>query len=231
MQSGAAVKSQHTQKVSIVLIEDHDLVRYAIKRLLEGSGQFTVVAEASDGEAALALIKNHRPDLVLLDIALPGRNGLEVLREAASCATGTRIVLLTMYEDPIKIQQALTSGAAGYVLKSCPPDLFTNSLLKVHQGEIAVPKQFEYLLSQRDKNGPLTGHSSKLLDPLGKLSKREREVFYLLADGQPNRVIAKRLLISPRTVETHRARVIKKLGFSSTADLVRYAIRHSLLSA
>lgn len=224
MQSSTAVKSAAEQSpLSLIITEDHDLVRYALKRVIEEHPQYKVVGEARDVDSTLKLIEQKQPDLVLVDIGLPGKSGLEVLFHIKKNSWKTKVAFLTMYEDPHKVRQAMASGAVGYILKSIPHADFFVALEKIRSGDIALPTQFSSLIQ------PAT--PPKAEDPLFKLSKRERQVFFLLADGQPNRVIAKQLLISPRTVETHRARVIKKLGFSSTADLVRYAIRNNLLSA
>ncbi|MBX7144357.1 MAG: response regulator transcription factor [Oligoflexia bacterium] len=227
MQASSALKSQSQQSpLSIVITEDHDLVRHALRKVIEESQQYKVVGEARDVDSTLKLIESKQPDLVLVDIGLPGKSGLEVLFHIKRNNLNCKVAFLTMYEDPQKVQQALSSGAVGYILKSAPYSDFLSALEKIRSGNIAIPQQFSSMVQAVD-----TDQKSSKDDPLHKLSKPERQVFFLLADGQPNRIIAKQLLISPRTVETHRARVIKKLGFSSTADLVRYAIRNNLLNA
>ncbi|MCB0333260.1 MAG: response regulator transcription factor, partial [Bdellovibrionales bacterium] len=130
------------------------------------------------------------------------------------------------------VLQAFAAGAQAYLFKNSSPDEFLSALKAMENGEFYLPNQLGDLSSEiQELAGSSNSHGKlDLHDPLSQLSKREREVFYLLADGMPNRVIAKKLYISPRTVETHRARVIKKLGFSSTADLIRYALRNNLLT-
>jgi DNA-binding NarL/FixJ family response regulator len=217
-------------QATVVLTEDHDIVRYAVRALLEKSGHYRIVGEAENAETTLELLEKHRPELAVLDLGLPGRSGLETIYQIKERGLPTRVVVFTMYDDPAKIKQALAAGAAGYILKSSSPEVLLEELGRIMRGEVVLPKRYENL---RNEIGwtPATGEKPATEgDPLEKLSKREREVFFLLADGLPNRVIAKKLFISPRTVETHRARVIKKLGFSSTADLIRYAIRHNLLT-
>lgn len=206
--------------VKVLLIEDHDLVRYTLRRYLESSGRYCVVAEAHDVDSALALTSNLAPDLSIVDIGLPGKNGLEYVAQARKLLPNLRVVCLSMYEESQKVHSALELGAAGYISKSSPPELFLASLSRILGGETVTPNFYT-----------VSAPPAPPVDPLHKLSRREREIFLLLADGDPNRVIAKKLSISPRTVETHRARVIKKLGFNSTTDLVRFAIRHHLLTA
>lgn len=217
-------------QTTVVLTEDHDIVRYAVRALLEQSGRYRVVGEAENAEKSLELLEKLRPEIVLLDIGLPGRSGLESIYQIKERGLATKIVVFTMYDDPAKMKQALAAGAVGYLLKSSPPENLLQELERVLRGEVVLPKRYEHLKNEVTWS-PTSGEKPPGEgDPLDKLSKREREVFFLLADGLPNRVIAKKLFISPRTVETHRARVIKKLGFNSTADLIRYAIRHNLLT-
>ena len=137
-----------------------------------------------------------------------------------------------MFEDEATVRQSIAAGAEAYLLKDSSPEEFLNALQAIENNKIYLPQKFSHLYEELQElaNTSPSKISGELHDPLSILSKREREVFYLLANGLPNRIIAKKLFISPRTVETHRARVIKKLGFASTADLIRYAIRNNLLT-
>lgn len=217
-------------QATVVLAEDHDIVRYAVKALLEKSGHYRVVGEAENAESTIDVLDKAHPDLIILDIGLPGRSGLETIYQIKERGHPTKIVVFTMYDDPAKMKQALAAGAVGYILKSSSPEVLLQELERVMQGETVLPQRYEHLKNEVNWAPGTPEKTAQEGDPLDKLSKREREVFFLLADGLPNRVIAKKLFISPRTVETHRARVIKKLGFNSTADLIRYAIRHNLLT-
>jgi two-component system nitrate/nitrite response regulator NarL len=222
MQNASYTNLPHAaaKPVKVILIEDHDLIRYTLRRYLESSGRYSVVAEAHNVDSALTLTKELIPDLSIVDIGLPGKNGFEYVAQAKKLLPDLRVVCLSMYEENQKVHSALELGAVGYISKSSPPELFLASLSRILGGETVIPNFHT-----------VSENLSKATDPLHKLSRREREIFLLLADGDPNRVIAKKLSISPRTVETHRARVIKKLGFNSTTDLVRFAIRHHLLTA
>jgi len=227
------VETHPESNPSVVLADDHALMRHALKSILDRSNAFNVVAEAENAEKALELVQLHKPQFLVLDLGLPGRSGLEVIYELSQKQSKTTVIVVSMYEEETTIRQAISAGARGYLPKNSPPELLLSALKTVAQGKIFVPEHYNHILEELESMVQADGKVStrKALDPLSKLSKREREIFYLLADGSPNRVIAKKLFISPRTVETHRARIIKKLGFDSTADLIRYAIRNNLLKS
>lgn len=213
-------------EVKVLLADDHSIVRHAIRTIIETVKGYNIVGEAENADRTIQLVQELKPDLLILDLGLPGKSGLEAIYELKQHQSPVKIIVLTMYEEEEKVRQALAAGASAYLLKNSSSREFLDALDAVRRGEIFLSKRFEHL---KDTVGtdrlPDTSN-----DPLHKLSQREREVFYMLADGMPNRVIAKKLFISSRTVETHRARVIKKLGFNSTADLIRFAIRNNLLS-
>lgn len=215
--------------VKVVLSDDHQIVRHAIRSIFDSFDGVKVVGEAGDAGDTLKLVSEMRPDLLVLDIGLPKRSGIDVLHEIRRQNLPTKVMVLSMYEDDDKVKQALSGGACSYVTKTASPAELRTALDTVRSGKIYLSKQFQHIDPQGlAKNSQASDESSES-DPLEKLSPREREMFFLLAEGLPNRVIAKRLFISPRTVETHRARVIKKLGFHSNADLIRYAIKHGLV--
>ncbi|RMG41417.1 MAG: DNA-binding response regulator [Candidatus Dadabacteria bacterium] len=215
---------------SVIVADDHGIIRHALKDVLGDDSSYVVVGEAADSEQATQLVLQKKPDLLILDLGLPGKSGIEVLYELKREEVATKVLVLTMYDDEPKVRHALAAGADGYTIKNISPEEMLTALDTIRKGEIYLHPRFEYLRAEIDKIRKKAA-ADKFADPLQRLSRREREVFYMLADGMPNRVIAKKLFISPRTVETHRARVIKKLGFHSTTDLVRYAIRHDLMCA
>lgn len=223
---------EHKESVRVVLADDHIIVRHAIRTILKADPKYSVIAECSEADDAINKVLELKPDLLILDLGLPGKSGVEAIFELSQSDTQTKTVVLTMFDDETKVRQSFTAGARGYILKDTSPEQFLSGLDTVLKGGIFLSDSLvkmhgepRTIIESDDSNA-----ENPDMDPLGKLSKREREVFYLLADGMPNRVIAKKLFISPRTVETHRARVIKKLGFNSTADLIRYAIRNNLLT-
>lgn len=219
-----------TPRLSVLVADDHTLVRHGIKTILDGADRYEVVGEARDADETMELLASLKPDILLLDIGLPSKSGIEVIYELREKQIPITIVVLTMHENEIMAKQALSAGAMAYILKDFTPEGLLQTIDKAVDGERVVPPQFQHIIEEIERKGPSISGNGSEADPLSKLSRREREVFFLLADGMPNRTIAKKLFISPRTVETHRARVIKKLGFKSTADLIRYAIKNNLLT-
>lgn len=219
--------SPSTGTVKVVLADDHHLVRHAIKSIINSFEGVTVVGEAEDATSALKVVNETNPDLLILDIGLPSRSGLDVLYEIKRRGLPTKVMMLSMYDDEQRVKQAIAGGAFSYVAKNSSPSELLAAIRSASCGQFYLSKQFQHI------DPKLLGDSAEKTeskqDPLDLLSPREREMFFLLAEGLPNRIIAKRLFISPRTVETHRARVIKKLGFKSNADLIRYAIKHGLV--
>ena len=213
----------------ILLVDDHTIVRHAVRTILDASGRYQVIGEAGTADEAIETARNGKPQFVLVDLGLPGKSGIEFIFELHQEGSAARILILTMHEDEARVRQAFDAGARGYLLKSSSSAELLEALDTVADGGIYLAPRFAHLKGEvlaREAKGPPTSPT----DPLGLLSRREREVFYLLADGMPNRLIARKLFISPRTVETHRARVIRKLGFQSTAELIRFAIRNNLLT-
>ena len=215
-----------SRRIRILLADDHTLVRAGIRALLETVDGVEVVAEADDGHAALDLIEKHHPDVALLDISMPGLNGLEVIRRAATESPRTRLIVLSMHADATFVRQALSAGAAGYLLKG-------GSVMELPLALEAVMKGDTYLtakISAHIVEGFLQGDKSAR-DPLAALTPRQREILQLLVEGRSNREIAQLLDLSVKTVETHRARLMDALDIRDLPGLIRYAIRHGLISA
>jgi two-component system response regulator NreC len=221
-----AAASPNSQSTRVVLTDDHGIVRHAIRTILESSGEFNVVAEADSCAETVKAVEEYKPEILIIDLGLPGKSGLETILELREKQLQLHIVVLTMYEDELKVLQALRAGARAYLLKNIPPAEFLTALRAVRSGAIYLPARFQHLAAALEASP-----DQDLSDPLAKLSKREREIFYFLAEGLPNRTVAKKLFISPRTVETHRARILRKFNFASTAELIRFALRNHLISA
>jgi len=209
--------------VSIVIIEDHTLVREGLKALLEDRPDVKIVGEASDGKQGLKLAERHRPDLVLLDMVLPGLHGLEVLRKIRRFS---KVLALSMRADEAFVAEAFLNGAAGYVIKE---DSFTELMDAVH----AVLKGQRFMSRKLDQR-----RINRVIEKLGagsgsaeRLTPREHEVLERAAEGLTSSHIGNLLSISPRTVEMHRANLMRKLGLRSQADLVRFAIRNRIVAA
>ena len=219
--------SRETQElIRCVIADDHELVRYGVRRLLEDSADFAVVAEAADAAEALKLALQHRPNLVLLDIGMPGMSSFEASRLIEQHCPDTRVVYLTMHEDKDYVQQALRSGASGYLLKDTPTPALLRALRDVRRGERSWSPQV--LASMRDDRGRWDGGAQV---PLRRstLTMREREVMKLLAEGQTVREAASSLGVSVKTVEAHKFNLMRKLDIHNKAQLVTVAIQKKIL--
>jgi DNA-binding NarL/FixJ family response regulator len=209
--------------IRCLLADDHALVRAGFRSMLEGIDDVEVVAEANNGRDALRLVEQHRPDVVLMDIAMPGLNGLEAVEQAKIDYPDVHIVVLSMHANEEYILRALNAGAAGYVLKDSDPAELPLAIRAARRNETylspAVSKQVADYVRR-------TGGSETLFDAL---TPRQREVLQLIAEGCTNREIAHRLDISVKTVESHRTRLMNRLGIHDIAGLVRYAIRVGLI--
>jgi two-component system, NarL family, response regulator NreC len=203
-----------------------NLVRQGLRLLLEAEGDFHVIAEAADGLVAIDLAKSLQPNVLVVDIMMPGVNGLEVTRQVEQQVPVTRVVLLSMYSDESYIVHALRCGAAAYVLKGARKDCLLSGIRAVIAGRRYLsPPLSEQAIKAYLKKGSAAG-----LDLYECLTRREREVLQLVAHGCTNTETAARLFISPRTVETHRANMMRRLSLRTRSDLIRYALRHGLLS-
>ncbi len=212
--------------IRCVIADDHEMLRYGVRRLLEDAPDFAVVGEAGDAAGALRLVLQHRPDLVLLDISMPGMSSFEAGRLIEEHCKQTRIVYLTMHEDQEYVQQALRSGASGYLLKDTPGPLLLSALREVHRGEQSLSPQIQAKL--RDE---ATLRSQAVRVPLRRstLTLREREVMKLLAEGNTVKKAAAVLGISAKTVEAHKFNLMRKLNIHNKAELVTVAIQKKIL--
>ena len=205
--------------ISIAIAEDHTLVREALKRLLESSGKCSVVGEATTGDEAVEVVAAQRPDVLLLDIAMPGKDGLEAITDIAGLQVQTRVLVVSMHSDDSYAVRAVRAGAAGYINKTARVDELMSAIDAIVAGQRVVPDGAEGMLTK--SNG---GHPAHILSP------REFQVLGYLASGLTNREIAKTLEISVKTVDTHRGHVLKKLKLRNNSDLTRFAIQHGLLT-
>jgi two-component system, NarL family, response regulator NreC len=211
--------------ISILLADDHAIVRHGLRALLETEPDFEVVGEVDNGLAAVETAEQLQPDVLVLDLMMPGLNGLDVARQTGRCSPQTRIIILSMYTAEAYVLQALRYGAAAYVLKKSSPSELVQAIREVLAGRS--------FLSQSLSVSAIENYQQKLKDlppePYDRLTAREREVFHLTAEGQTSAQIAARLSISPRTVEMHRHHLMQKLNLDTQADLIRYAIKLGIL--
>ena len=212
--------------ITIILAEDHHIVLQGLQALLEMEPDFEIVGKATDGPEAAQLVERVQPNILIVDLMMPGLNGLEVTRLVRQRSPQTRIIILSMHDTEAYVTEALSSGAAGYVLKKSSAADLVNAVREVMDGrrylspilsERALEAYIQYVQQVKDVSAT----------PYELLTPREREVFHLAAEGYTNTEIADRLSISPRTVETHRANMMRKLGLHT--DLVRYAIQQGIL--
>jgi DNA-binding NarL/FixJ family response regulator len=209
----------------VVLADDHQVVRTGVRSMLEADLPCQVVAEASTGDEAITLAQELQPELIVTDIAMPGISGLEVVRQVRQVAPNTRIVIFSMHADESYLREALRAGATAYVLKESPGSELVTSVQQAMAGHrfVSAALSDQIITSYAQ---PSTGGT---FDPYDLLTDREREVFTLAANGQTSSEIAEQLVVSVRTIDSHRTNMMRKLGLRTVADLVRYAIRRGVI--
>jgi len=220
-----SIKRDPSPSGTVVLADDHRVVRQGLRALLEAGGRFCVVGEAGNGLEVARLVERLRPDVLVLDLMLPGLNGLEVTRRVKQLSPKTQVVILSMHNDESYVLEALKNGAAAYVLK----DSSAEELVKAIGEAMAARRYLSPPLSEAAIEAYLGRAAAGAADPYESLSSREREVLQLAAEGHTNAKIGRRLFISPRTVEIHRANMMKKLGIRNRIELVRYALKRGIL--
>jgi DNA-binding NarL/FixJ family response regulator len=207
-----------------IIADDHDIVRRGLRGILESESSCRVVAEASDGLSAAQLVDKHKPDVLILDLNMPRLHGIEVLRQTRTTSPNTRVIVLSMHNDEPYVIESLRAGAAAYILKGSESQEILQALKEVLSGR----RFLSATLSEWAINA-LVAKPADDADPLQSLTQRERMVVQLAAEGHTNAEIAEKLFISPRTAETHRTNLLRKLGLQTQTDLVRFAIRKGLI--
>lgn len=213
-------------KIKAVLADDHALVRAGLRMLLESLPDVAVMGEAADGYEAIALVEKHQPHLVLMDIAMPGLNGLEATSRISKQWPDVKVVMLSMHQDDQYVRQALKMGASGYLLKDSATTELALAVRAVFRGES--------YLSPAASKGVMTDYVQRLRSEESSevhLTPRQREVLQLIAEGCSTKEIAQRLDLSVKTVETHRSLLMKQLDVHEVAGLVRYAVRTGIVSS
>ena len=211
--------------VTLLLADDHHVVRQGLRALLEADPDFRVVGEASDGLEVADLVERLQPRVLIVDLMMPGLNGLEVTRQVSKRSPQTRVLILSMHSNEAYVLEALRNGAAGYILKDSSATDLVHAVREVAAGRryLSPPLSERALDTYRQRAKEAT------LDIYETLTTREREVLHLAAEGHSGSEIASRLSINPRTVETHRANLMRKLGLQTQTDLVRYALRRGII--
>lgn len=209
--------------VGVLIVDDHAVVRSGLRLLLSKEEDLEVVGEAADAREAVFEVRARKPDVVLLDVTMPGRSGIEAIPDLLKEAPEARILVLSMQDDPSYVREAFAAGAHGYVLKEAADAEVVDAVRQVASGDSYVHPSLGARLAVADAEATRAAEE----DPL---SEREREVLRLLALGHTNQEIAKMLFISVRTAETHRAHIMQKLRLTTRAELVRYALGAGLLT-
>ncbi len=216
------------KKKCIAVVDDHPLFREGLKVLIGRSSEFVVVGEAGNAEDAFDLARQTLPDIMLVDISMPGKSGIQIIRDLGKIMPAMRFIVVSMYTNVDYVVEALQAGASGYIVKDSASDSLLHGLTAVANGEMYLDsalsgKVIDRLLMDHDEEDGLSD------DPYQSLTAREQEVMRFLADGLATKQVAERLNISPKTVENHRANLMKKLNLSSSIELVRYSARLGLI--
>jgi len=212
--------------VKVLLADDHTLVRKGIRAVLAALPGIDVVAETADGREALALIEEHRPDLAVIDITMPGLNGLEVAVRAPKVSPRTKVLVLSMHAGEAYVAQALRAGVAGYLLKDAADDELPLAIKAVSRGDVYLSPKISRQVVER-----FLRSAEAAPDPLAGLTSRQREVLQLVAEGKSSKEVATLLDLSVKTVESHRAQIMERVGVHDLTGLVRFAIRVGLVSS
>jgi DNA-binding NarL/FixJ family response regulator len=213
--------------ITVFLADDHRLVREGFRLLLQTQSDILVIGEAGTGRDAVRQVASLKPDVVLMDIAMPELNGLEATQEICEAFPSTKVIILSMYSTSQHIFRAIKSGARGYILKESAGDDLISAVRAVHRGQVFLCKEISEsvvhdYVSSRDM--------AEERGPLAKLNDRERQILQLLVEGASNSRIAELLFLSPKTVETYRSHLMKKLGINDLPALVKFAIQQGLTS-
>jgi two-component system, NarL family, response regulator NreC len=209
------------RRTRILLADDHAVVRQGFKMILSAQSDMEIVGEAANGREAVELAQQLKPDIIVMDVAMPELNGIEATRRLATTAPHTRVVALSMHKDSVYVREVLRAGARGYLLKDSGAEDLVRAIRAVANGES--------WLSPAVSNAVLDDYRRHVTDPIDLLTSREREVLQMLAEGKTNKEIAAVLNLSVYTVDAHRGRIMEKLNLHSINELVRFAVRNGLI--
>ncbi len=223
----AAMQDSSKSRIRVLLADDHAVLRQALRLLLETHDEVEVVGDVGDGREAVELAERLQPDVVLMDLAMPGLNGIDATRQLTQRVRGVRVLVLSGYADEERLIEALRAGASGFVLKRSDVQELLVAIQAVHRGN---PYISAALADGRSPIDLLIRAQTQDDPSADKLTPREREILQLVAEGHPNQSIAEKLFLSVKTVEAHKAHIMAKLGAQRTTDLIRYAIRKGIIS-
>ncbi len=212
-----------SKKITVMLVDDHAVVRAGYQMLLKNSPEIEVIAEANNGEEACRYYAELKPDVVVMDLSLPGIGGLEAIKRIIARENKAKVLVFSMHEDVIFVEQALQAGALGYLTKSSAPQLLIEAIIKLANGERYIDSELAQIMAYEKSRGQDT--------PLSDLSTREFEIFCMLAEGMNTSEIAKRLSLSYKTVANYSTQIKNKLEVTTIADIARLAIRYNIIKA
>jgi DNA-binding NarL/FixJ family response regulator len=212
--------------IKIVLADDHQIVRHGLRTLLTGEPDMKVLAEAENGRVALRLVRDLRPDVIIMDISMPDLNGIEATRQVRAECPGVRVIALSMHSDSLFVLNMLKAGASGYLLKDCALEELVKAVRMVVKGKTYLSPGISDIVIKDF----VSGWTSTGASVFTTLTNREREVLQLLSEGHHNNKMAEILCVSVKTVEAHRKSIMNKLGVKSVAELTKYAIRQGITS-
>jgi DNA-binding NarL/FixJ family response regulator len=207
--------------IRVLLVDDHQVVRRGLRTFLEVQSDIEVVGEAADGDEGVRLAGELRPDVILMDIRMPGTDGIAALRRLRDDDSKARVLVVTSFTEQRTVVPALRAGAAGYVYKDVDPDALAGAIRSVHAGHVLLQPEVADALLAREAGGPAQGRG-------GSLTDREREVLALIADGRSNREIARSLVLSEKTVKTHVSNILMKLDLADRTQAALWAVRHGV---
>src|SRR5579863_4700786 len=217
-----------THKIRVMIVDDHAILRAGLKVLVNAQADMEVVSEAPDGEKAVQAARDTRPDVTLLDLTMPRVGGMKALQEIAHNSRETRVLVLTMHDDPAYLRSALAAGASGYLLKRAVDSELIAAIRALHRGGIFVDPRLASVLVQDVLAKKRTKTGAR--EPINILSDRELQVLQLVARGYSSTQIAKQIAVGVKTVETYRARFAEKLGLRTRSDVIRFAVQMGLLT-
>jgi two-component system response regulator NreC len=212
------------EKIPVLLVDDHTVVRRGLRKILNSDAEIDVVGEAEDGRAAVESARRLRPAVVVMDVSLPGLNGIDATRQIVKGSDGVAVLILTMHADDVYVREGLKAGARGYLRKDSEEFDLIEGVKTVARGGSYFSPPISRVLAE----GAGATSGDRAANALWRLSGREREVLQLIAEGKTKREIASILMLSPNTVETHRKHVMEKLALHNTAELVRAAVRSGI---
>ncbi|MBM9622373.1 response regulator [Streptomyces zhihengii] len=209
------------RKIRVLLVDDHQVVRRGLRTFLEIQDDIEVVGEAADGDEGVARAEELKPHVVLMDVKMPGTDGIEALRRLRELANPAKVLIVTSFTEQRTVVPALRAGAAGYVYKDVDPEALAGAIRSVHAGHVLLQQEVAGALLSQDAHGGTGGRGPSL-------TEREREVLGLIADGRSNREIARALVLSEKTVKTHVSNILMKLDVADRTQAALWAVRHGM---